>query len=133
MIRFCFSATYRLPVCFLALFVATESAATISSPTGPASSTTGDYTILYPVHEEDQECETILLEEKLASESNWSTVSDPDHDGEAIIVGKSTGDYQYRSHAYCEDYYGEYSWDEYSSSITVVVCTSSEDSGLQAA
>lgn len=95
--------------------------AAVSAPTGPATNTSGSYTIYYPVNEETTECDLVTLEERVIGVTGWKYVSDPGHDGIVFFTDKATGDYQYRSRAYCEDYYGEASWSEFSSAITVKV------------
>lgn len=99
----------------------TTGLAAVSAPTGPATNTSGSYTIYYPVNEETRECDLITLEERVVGVTGWKYVSDPGHDGIVFFTDKATADYQYRSRAYCEDYYGEASWSQFSSAITVKV------------
>lgn len=121
--KFASTSTSQRQVSVAALFVllSFDAHAAVSAPTGPSTSVDGNYTVLYPVNEETSECDTIVLEERSSTSTNWSYVPDSEHDGSVTIVNQHIGLFEYRSHAYCEDYYAEYSWDEFSSIFTVQV------------
>lgn len=108
-------------VVLLGLLMPTIAIADLSPPSGPATSTSGNYTVLYPVDEETRECDYIFLEERVVGSSGWVSVPDPGYDGVVHFTNKASGQYQYRAHAVCEDYYAERGWDMYSDAITIQV------------
>ncbi len=95
--------------------------ASVDAPTGPSESLTGNYSIAYPWDAADPGCDWVELQESGNSGANWVWVHDTNYDGIVPFTDHSVGIYQYRAQAECEDYYGEYSWEEYSDSISVIV------------
>lgn len=113
------------------LFIPAVCLGYIASPSGPTSSEDGNYTITYPWDQRDAGCEWVELQERSPGSDSWSYVQDSNYDGVVEIVGQTLGVYEYRSLAECEDYYGEYSWEETSGSISVQVGQTPTIDGLQ--
>lgn len=95
--------------------------AALDPPDGPSNSTDGNFTLTYPWDDADAGCEWVVLQESVNSGANWTNVPDHDYDGSVTFTTHPPGQYVYRSLAECEDYYGEYSWEEYSNEFSVTV------------
>lgn len=102
------------------LGAASPAYASLDAPSGPAQSVTQTYNIAYPWDDADNGCDWVELQQSSNNGQSWTYKSDPEKDGVVEFVNQPIGIYKYRSMAWCEDYYGDYSWEEYSDTITVI-------------
>lgn len=105
----------------LLMIVPSIAVADFNPPTGPSQSLDGNYTIYYPEDWSNPGCDNVDLQESSNAGTSWVYVPDYNHDGAVTFTDHPAGLYEYRAVTECEDYYGEYSWEEQGDEITVIV------------